>query len=109
MQMIGEKAADQRADHAREHEGRCRLGLIARPLPRRHEVGDDGLGDRKNAATAYALKCARRDQRPHRRRERTGNRADDEDGETGQQDGAPAVDVRELAKQRCHRRCAQEI
>ncbi len=54
VHAIGEHAAEQRADHAREHEHDRRIALVARPLARRHEVGDDGLGDRQDAAAADA-------------------------------------------------------
>ena len=109
VHAVGEHAAQHRADDARDHEHDRRIALIARPLARRHQVGDDGLGDRQDAAAADALQRARRDQRPHGGRQRAGDRTEDEDAHAGQQDAAAAVDVGQLAEQRRHRRRAQEI
>ena len=71
-----------------------------RPFARREQIGDDGLGDRQQTAAADALQAARQNQRPERRRQRAGDRANDEDADGKQQNSAPAIDVGELAEKR---------
>ena len=107
--MIGEQAAEHRAERARGHEHDRGVALDDRPLARAQQIGDDGLRDRQQPAAADALQAARQDQKPDRRRQRAGDRTDDEDSDRRKHDGAAAVDVGELAEQRRRRGRREQI
>ena len=109
VQVLGEKAAQHWAGNTGGDEHRGDPALVTRPLPGSDHVGDDRLGERDQAATPEALKTAGKDQDEHRGGKRAGNRPDDEDANAKKKDAAPAVDVAELAIERCHRRGAQEV
>ena len=94
---------------AGRHEHRGDQALVARALLGRHDVGDDGLGQRDQAAAADALQAAGQDQRQHRGGQGAGDRAQHEQRDAGQQHGAAAVDVAELAVERRHRGRAQQV
>ena len=98
MQMIGQKPAEHRTENTGAHEHHRRVALRHRPLARAQEIGNDGLRYRNEPAAAHALEAAADDQHPHCRRQRTDERADDEDADRQQHDGAAAVDVGELAE-----------
>ena len=108
VQMIGEQAAEHRTKNAGAHEHHRRVALRHRALARRKQVGDDGLRDRDKPAAADPLQGAADDQDPDRRRQRAGERADNENPDRQQHDGAAAVDVGELAEQRRRRRRGDE-
>ena len=109
VQVLGEEAAQHRPGDARQHEHAGEIALVAGPLLGRHDVGDDGLRQRDQPAAAQPLQRTGADQRQHRGGESAGGRAQDEDADADQQDLAPAVDVAELAVERCHRGGAEEI
>ncbi len=109
VQLLGEHAAEHRPEHAGGHEHRGDQALVAGTLLGRDDVGDDGLGQRDQAAAADALQAAGEDQGQHRGGERAGDRAQDEQRDAGQQHGAAAVDVAELAVERRHRGRAQQV
>ena len=107
--MLGQKAAEHRPAHRRGREHRGDIALIAAALAWAHDVGDDGLRQRHQPATAEALQAPRDDQRGHARRQRAGDRAGDEQADRDQHHHAPAVDVGELAVERRHRGAGDEI
>ena len=109
VQMAGEEAAEQRAGDARRDEDRGEIGLIAAALARGDEIGDDRLRQRQEPAAAEPLQGAGNGERRHARRERAGDRAQDEDADADEQHDPAAVDVRELAVERRHRRRRDEI
>ena len=109
VHVVGQHAAQHRAGDARHHEHDRGVALVARPLPRRDHVADDGVGERQDAAAADALQRARRDQRRHVGRERAGDRADQEDDDGEKHHAPPAVDVGQLAEQRRHRGVGEQI
>jgi len=100
VQMLGEHAAEHRACDRGGRKHRAEIALVAAAFARRDGVADDGLRQRDQSAAADALKGARRDQRRHGRRERAGDRAENEDRDAAEQHRAAAVDVRKLAVER---------
>ena len=105
-QVMREQTADHRAGHARDREHAADVALIAAAFAQRHDVGDDGLGDRDQSAAADALYDARDDQLRHRLRQRACDRGDQEYDDRDRQQHAPAEEIAELAvDRRNHRRC----
>jgi hypothetical protein len=92
-----EEAAQDRADDAGGAEHREEVALVPGALAGRHDVADDGQGQRHQAACADALDGAERGQLVHVLGQTAEHRADDEDGDREQEEGPPAVDVGELA------------
>ena len=109
MQMIGQKAAEHRTENARAQEDHRCIALRYRALARRQQIGNDRLRDRNETAATDALQGAANDQNPHARCERARERAENENADGQQHDGAPAVYIGELAEQRRRRRRGQKI
>ena len=108
VQVIGEQSAEHRAENARAHKHDGRVALCDRALARRKKVGDYGLRDWNQPAAADSLQDTADDQHPHRRRQRTGQRAEDENADRQQHDGAAAVNVGEFTEERrCRSRSDQ--
>ncbi len=97
------EAARDRADHwTNEHSGARRSGNPAerlRALPRRHRVGDIGLGDAGRSAT-QALHQTRGEQHPETRGETEDDIRDRRSREPNEHRGPPAVAIGELAPDR---------
>ncbi len=100
VQVVGQQTANHRAENAGAHEHDRGAALHHRAFARREQIGNDGLRDRQQTAAADALQSARDNQHPERRRQRAGDRAEDENADGEQQNGTPPVDVGELAEQR---------
>ena len=100
MQIIGDQPAEHRADDRRHHEHRRGVALVARPLHRRGDLGDDRLRERNTSRAAEALQHAADDQRHHVRRHGRDQRAGQDEADRDQHHRAPAVDVGQLAVER---------
>lgn len=109
VQMLGEEPAEDRAGDGGGDEHHREIALVAAALARSHQQTDDGLGERDQATAADTLHRAGNDQPDHARRQRAGDRADEEQADGDQQHRPRAVDIGELADQRRHRGAGQQI
>ena len=107
--LAGEEAADDRAEHARGAEDGEEVALVLGALPRRHDVADDRQREREQAAGAEALDGAEGGELPHRLGEAAQHRADDEDGDRGDEERPAAVEVGQLAVERRADRGGDEV
>ena len=60
--VLGQEAADERADHERDAEHRAEEALVLAALGRGEQVADDREGDREERACADALDASEQDQ-----------------------------------------------
>ena len=109
VDMFSQKAAEHRPAHRGGREHRADIALVAAALARGNNVGDDGLRERHQPAAAEALEGARQHQLGHAGRQRAGHRARDKNADGDEHQHAPAVDIRELAVERRHRRAGEQI
>jgi hypothetical protein len=117
--VVGEEAADHRAEHAGQAEDRAEQAGELGPLPRRVELGDDRERRGEERAAAQALQRAEEDQLGHAAAQyrqgpelagETGQpRAGEEDGDAGQQHRLSPVEVAQLAPDRHHHRRGEQI
>ena len=107
--MLGEYAAEDGSADPGSHPDAAKIGLVLATLARADHVGNHGLHDRHDAAAAEPLQAARENQNRHVRRQRTQDRAGDEQAERGDDHGAAAVDVAERTEHRRHRGRGQQI
>ena len=107
--MLGESAAEQRPGDA--GDGPCPRyprGITC-PLARRHEVADHGLRQGEQAAATHTLHGSTHHEDQHVGRHGAHQRSGEED-EDRRINGRPAaIDIGELAVERRHRGCGQEI
>jgi hypothetical protein len=103
-QLLGDHAAEQRADHRRYAPRGAEHALPLAALGGREQVGDDRQRAREQTGRADTLHRAERDQLTRTLREPAGERAREKDADRDQQDAAPAVEVGELAVDR-HQHC----
>jgi hypothetical protein len=117
--VVGEIAADQRADGAGKPEHGAEHAADLAPFARRVEVADDRKGCGEQRAAADALDGAEDDKLHHAAtdqrqgselaREPRQPRTRQEDADAGQQHGLSSVEVAELSPDRHHHRRAQQV
>ena len=107
--MVDDQAADDRAADAGQREDHREVGLVARPLPRRHDFADERLRQRHQAAAAEPLQDPRGDQQAERRRQAAGERAGREHDDGDAEQLAPAEAVAEPAVERHHDHRGQQV
>ncbi len=98
--MLGHVAAHQRSGDRGHAPDRRQIALVAAALTRGHDIGDGGLRQRHQAATAQPLQRAEQDQLVQRLRQRAQHRRDDEQADGDRQQLAAPVDVGKLAVDR---------
>ena len=98
--VIGEQAADGRAEDERQPEHGAEQALVAAPLGRAEQVTDDGQRDREQRAGTEALQAAEDDQLLHRLAQAGQGGADQEDGDPEHQERLAAEQVGQLAVER---------
>ena len=109
VQVLGEEAAERGAEQAGQQEDAGEIDLILAALLGRHDVGDDGLGQRDEPAAAQSLHGARGDEPGHGGRHGAGHGPRDENDHAERQRGAAALDVAELAIKWRHCRGGEEV
>ena len=98
--VVGDEAADERAEDRGEAEDATHEALVLAALTRRDDVADDRLRERHQRAHAGALDGAGRDEPPEVLGEAGQDRAGHEDDEAAEVEAAPAVEVAHLADDR---------
>ena len=79
LNVVGQEAAQARADQEGDPEDGSEEALVLAPLGRGEEVADGRQRDREEGAGAEALDAPEEDQLPHRLAEAGQGRADQED------------------------------
>jgi hypothetical protein len=103
----------QPADHGaadagrREHDGE--VGLVARPVQRRHDLADLRLRQHHQAAAAQALQHAGRDQHAHRVREAARQRAERKHADRAEQRVAASQPIAQAPVHRRHHGGRQQV
>ncbi len=108
-ELVGEDAAQQRADDAGDAVDRTEHPLVPAAFAGRDDVTDQGEGQHDHAAAADALEHAGADQLGEVLRQAAGHGSDQEDRGRGQVQALAAEHVAELAPQRRDRRGREEI
>ena len=107
--VVGEQAAEQRADHGRDAEDGAERALELAALAQRDDVGDQGGRGDRQAAGAETLERARRDQPGHALGEAAEHRADDEDGDAELEDVLATELVTDLADHHGDRGLGEQV
>ena len=107
--MGREEAADQRPGDARDAEDAAEQPDVAAALAWRDDVADRRLGAHHQPAAAEPLNRAERDQLAHALGGAAERRADEEEHQGGLEHELAAVEVAELAVERCHDRDRQQV
>ena len=107
--LPGQEAADHGTEDARRAEDGEEVALVPRALARRDDVADDRERQREQPARSEALHGPERRQLPHRLGEPAQRRPDHEHRDGRDEEGAPAVEVGELAVERGADRGRHEV
>jgi len=109
MQVVREKAPEDRPNDARRHEHRRGIALNDWALARAQQIGDHGLRKRQESAATESLERPSGDEKWHGGRDRTAQRPCNEYADADQHHAAPAINVGKLAEQRRRHCGADEI
>lgn len=99
-QMVGEEAAEQRSGHAGRPEDGTEVTLVAAPLARAHDVGDERLRQHDEAAGPHALHRPEGDEHAHRAGDARQRASYQEDDDGRLEEALAAVEIAELAASR---------
>lgn len=99
-EVLGEQAAEQRAEDAGGAEHRAEQALVAAAFPGRDDVADDRHRQHHEAAAAQSLDRPEGDQLGHVLSQSAQRRTDQEDDDRGLEQALPAVLVAQFAPQR---------
>ena len=99
-EVVGEEAAQQRADHGGDAEHGTERALVATAVAQRDDFADDGHGRHHDRAAADALQRPRRDQHGHRTAQTAKHRADEEEDHRRLEHRLAAEQVTELSDDR---------
>jgi hypothetical protein len=107
--VLGEEAAEQRADDGRDGEDSPEQALVLAPLPGLDHVADDRLGADHEPTGPEALQGTEGDQHVERLADPGQGRADEEDDDRRLEELLAPVEVAELAPQRRGHRRGQQV